>query len=192
MRHKRRRGRLGLVQEHRRALLRNLAKALIVNQRIVTTHVRAKETSKFVDQLITVAKQKTLHARRVLIGRLGSGSEQLVKRLIDLVAPAFENRHGGYTRVIRYKNRVGDGAQLSLLEFTVPVESVEKKSKKKKEKKQLAKEADKKSEPAHPEKHKTEEKPKEKEAKKEKEADKKEAPKKGGFLGTLRKFLKGE
>lgn len=192
MRHKRRRGRLGLVQEHRQALLRNLARALIINQRIVTTHVRAKEASKFVDQLVTTAKNRTLHSRRLLVSKLGSGSERLVKRLIDLIAPVFEKRQGGYTRVLRYRDRVGDGAQLSLLEFTVPIET-EKKKKKKKEKKQPAKEADKKSESAHPEKHKTEEKPKEKESKKEKEAEKKESSKKGGgFLGTLRKFLKGE
>ncbi len=185
MRHKRRRGRLGLVAEHRVALLRNLAKALIVNQRIVTTHVRAKEASKFVDQLITVAKKRTLHARRLLISKLGSGSEQSVKRLIDLIAPACEKKQGGYTRVIRYRNRVGDGAQLSLLEFTVPVDSGEKKPKKKKTKKQPEKEPETKTES-----------PQEKKAagdvSKSREADEKKPEQKGGFLNKLRKFLKGE
>ncbi|MBI4358455.1 MAG: 50S ribosomal protein L17 [Candidatus Omnitrophica bacterium] len=190
MRHGRRNGRLGLVQEHRRALLRNLARHLITRQQIVTTHARAKEASRFVDQLVTIAKEKTLHARRHLIQKLGSGSEAFARRLIDSIAPKFSDRNGGYTRVLHYKNRPGDGASLSLLAFSIPVVEVEeKKPKKKKEPKPVVKEVKEK-------KHKEEaEKPKhpariEEEAKKE-EA-KKETPKKGGFLSSLRRFLKGE
>ena len=100
MRHGRRRGRLGLVQEHRRALIRNLARNLITQQQIVTTHARAKEASRFVDQLVTTAKEKTLHARRQLIRRLGSGSEDFAKRLIETIAPKLNGRNGGYTRVL--------------------------------------------------------------------------------------------
>src|SRR3989338_6352278 len=135
MRHGRRHGRLGgLIQEHRRALIRNLARNLITHQQIVTTHARAKETSRFVDQLVTIAKQKTLHARRHLIQKLGSGSEAFASRLIDSIAPKFSDRKGGYTRVLHYKERAGDGASLSLLAFSVPVVEVEeKKPKRKKE-----------------------------------------------------------
>src|SRR3989338_7711826 len=141
MRHGRRNGRLGLVQEHRRALLRNLARSLITHQQIVTTHARAKETSRFVDQLVTIAKQNTLHARRHLIQKLGSGSETFAKRMIETIAPKLSGRNGGYTRVLHYKERAGDGASLSLLEFSVPVLEVEeKKPKKKKEPKPAVKE----------------------------------------------------
>ncbi len=174
MRHGRRRGRLGIVQDHRKALLRNLARSIILRQQIVTTHVRAKETSKFVDQLVTIAKQNTLHARRELIRKLGSGSEDLARRMLDVIAPKFSDRKGGYTRVLHYKNRVGDGASLSLLEFTIPVVQIAAKKRKKTK------------EPVDSKKH---EHP---EAHKEKEALKEEAPKKGGFLGKLRRFLKGD
>ena len=184
MRHQRRRGRLGLVQEHRRALLRNLARGLIVHQRIITTHGRAKETSRFVDQLITIAKVKSLHARRHLIQKLGSGSELLAKKMIETVAPKFSDRAGGYTRVLRYKDRAGDGASLALLEFSVPVEVIEKKPKKKKEPKPAAKEK-KKEEHAKPSRTVSKEEPV------KTEEEKKETQKKGGFLGTLRRFLKG-
>ena len=171
MRHGRRRGRLGLVQEHRRALLRNLARGLICSQRIVTTHVRAKEASRLVDRLVTVAKQDTLHARRHLVRELGSGSEHLAKRMIEAIAPKFSGRKGGYTRTLHYRIRPGDGASLSLLEFSVPVtELVEKKLKKKKSAK---------VEPAT-------------KGEAEGEKLKKETPKKGGFLSSLRRFLKGD
>lgn len=193
MRHGRRRGRLGLVQEHRRALLRNLARNLITHQEIITTHGKAKETSRFVDQLVTIAKQNNLHARRHLISKLGSGSELYAKRLLEMIAPKFSGRNGGYTRVLHYKERKGDGASLSLLQFTVPVvEIAEKKPKKKKEAKPATKEQAKekpktyvKEEPKKKEEAKKKEEPK-------KEDIKKETPKKGGFLGSLRRFLKGD
>lgn len=178
---------MGLVQEHRRSLLRNLARNLIQNQQIVTTHARAKEASRFVDQLITIAKRNTLHARRHLIAKLGNGSEDLARRMIQMIAPKFSNRAGGYTRVIRYKERIGDGASLSILEFTIPViEAEEKKPRKKKEPKpQAPKEV--KEKPKRPA-------VKEEPAKSEKKPEeiKKEVPKKGGFLSSLRRFIKGD
>lgn len=187
MRHGRSRGRLGLVQEHRQALIRNLARNLITHQQIVTTHARAKEAGRFVDQLVTIAKQNTLHARRHLIQKLGSGSEGFAKRMIEMIAPKLSGRNGGYTRVLHYKERKGDGASLSLLEFSVPVLEVqEKKPKKAKEPKPIVKEVKEK-------KKEESEKPKRQIQKEEakKEETKKETPKKGGFLGSLRRFLKG-
>ncbi len=185
MRHGRTRGRLGLVPEHRRALIRNLARNLITHQQIITTHARAKEASRFVDQLVTIAKQNTLHARRHLIQKLGSGSEGFAKRMVEMIAPKLTDRNGGYTRVLHYKDRAGDGASLSLLEFSIPVIEVEeKKPKKKKEPKpvttkEIKKEVKEKKHPSQKEESK-------------KEEMKKETPKKGGFLSSLRRFLKGE
>lgn len=192
MRHGRKRGRLGLVQEHRKALLRNLARGVILHQRITTTHVRAKEASRFIDRLVTIAKEKTLHARRNLIEKLGSGSELLAKKLIETIAPKFSDRAGGYTRVIRYKERPGDGAMLSILEFTVPIEVKEKKPKKKKEAKPVVKKKDEKEEVKKPEPKVETQAPKKESAKETVKEESKETPKKGGFLGTLRKFLKGD
>jgi len=193
MRHGRRRGRLGLVQEHRRALLRNLARNLITHQEIITTHGKAKEAGRFVDQLVTIAKQNSLHARRHLISKLGSGSEQYAKRLLEMIAPKFSDRNGGYTRVLHYKERKGDGASLSLLQFTIPViEVADKKPKKKKETKPAAKDAVKeKTKALSKEEPKKKIETKKKEEQK-KEDFKKETPKKGGFLGSLRRFLKGD
>jgi len=190
MRHGRRRGRLGLVQEHRRALIRNLARHLIERQQIVTTHARAKEASRFVDQLVTIAKQGTLHARRHLVQKLGSGSETHAKRMVDSIAPKLTHRNGGYTRVLHYKVRPGDGASLSLLEFSIPVVEAEpKKPKKKKEPKPVLKETkEKERKKEEPEKAK---RPSRKEEVKADEP-KKETHKKGGFLSSLRRFLKGD
>jgi len=160
----------------------------------MTTHIRAKEASSFVDKLITTAKQKNLHARRQLIQTLGSGSEALAKRLIEVIAPKFSDRHGGYTRVLHYRERCGDGAMLSVLEFSVPIEVREKKPKKKKEPKAVpAKDKDKKKEEKEPtKKSEPKSEPKAEPETSKPEPQKEEAPKKGGFLGALRKFLKGD
>lgn len=192
MRHGRRHGRLGgLIQEHRRSLLRNLARNLITHQQILTTHHRAKEASRFVDQLVTIAKQKTLHARRHLIQKLGSGSEEFAKRMVEVIAPKLADRNGGYTRVLRYKERLGDGASLSILEFSVPVIEIgEKKPKKKKEPKPAAVKEVKEKKKGEPEKPKRPQTSPKEEA--TKEEPKKEIPKKGGFLSSLRQFLKGD
>lgn len=188
--HQRRRGRLALEPEHRRSLIRNLAKELITHQRVVTTRLRAKEAARFTEKLITIARGNNLHARRRLVAELGSGTEAVAKRLIEVVVPKFSDRKGGYTRVLHYQVRKGDGAQLALVEFSTPVEIVEKKAKKKKEhkptetkevhEKKISKE---KEEPKSEKKEKSEEK---------KDVSGKETPKKGGFLSGLRKFLTGK
>ncbi len=194
--HQRRRGRLSLETEHRISLIRNLTKELLTHQRVVTTHLRAKAAAQFTEKLITIAKQNTLHARRRLIAELGSGTETFAKRLIEVVAPKFSDRKGGYTRVLHYRFRKGDGAQLALLEFTTPIETTEKKPKKEKKKKEakiththeihekkVSKEDIRKPDVS-------EEKKKAKAA--DDETPAKETPKKGGFLGNLRKFLTGK
>lgn len=191
--HGRRRGRLSLETEHRLSLIRNLTKELVAHQRVITTQNRAKEAARFAEKLITIAKKKSLHSRRRLIAELGNGTESIAKRLIDVVAPKFSDRQGGYTRILRYKYRQGDGAQLALLEFSVPIETTEKKPRK--EKKAKATPSTKEIKEASPKVSKEEfreEKKKSKSEKSEKEDSSKETPKKGGFLGGLRKFLTGK
>ena len=199
MRHQRQRFKLGVKTHHRKALLRNLVKSLVVRKRITTTLAKAKAASSFADQVVQIAKQGDLSARRLLISRLGC--PDTARTLIRDIAPQFQSRQGGYTRVLRLdKNRMGDNAQLALLEFTAVIEAPAKSRKPKKEKK--AKPA-KHEEQTHAPSEKKREKEHEhkKEIKKEKETptqeakllkEKKESEKKGGFLGALRKFLKGD
>jgi large subunit ribosomal protein L17 len=185
MRHQRRRRTLGIVSEHRTALLRNTVRALVLKKRIETTHARAKETSAFADKMITIAKRDGLHARRLLITKVRD--PEIASILIKQIAPLFKGREGGYTRVLRLGYRKGDGAQMALLEWTAVFEAPAKKAKKKK-----AAKPEEKTSAKTPAK----ESPKAADAKKEsepsKQAEKKDAEKKGGFLGKLRKFLKGD
>jgi large subunit ribosomal protein L17 len=160
-------------------------RALVLKKRIETTHAKAKETSALADKMITIAKRDGLHARRLLISKVRD--PEIARILVTQIAPLFKDRKGGYTRVLRMGYRAGDGAQMALLEWTAVFEAPAKKAKKKK----AAKPAEKASEKAP-----AKESPKAAEAKKEsevpKQTEKKDSEKKGGFLGKLRKFLKGD
>ena len=155
---------------------------LVIRKRIQTTFAKAKEASAFADQMITLAKRGDLHARRVLISRLGCS--QTAHTLITQIAPHFKERQGGYTRVLHLGNRKGDNAQTALLEFSTLIEAPEKTKKPKKEKKPKEVKHEHAPKPAAP--------AKETKAKGPEDKDKKESEKKGGFLSTLRKFLKGD
>ncbi len=192
MRHQRLRGRLGVKTKHRKALLRNLVRNLVIHKRIKTTLAKAKAACSFADRMVELAKKGDLHSRRLLISRLGC--PQTARLLVDQIAPHFKERHGGYTRVLHLSPwRVGDGSQMALLEFTAIMEAPEKSKKPKKAKREKEKE----SRPeVSTEKSKKEKETPVSEAAQEKEkkpaAPKKESEKKGGFLNALRKFLKGD
>lgn len=191
MRHGRIKGKLGVKTKHRKALLRNLVRNLVIRKRIRTTWRKAKVASSFADSMVELAKRGGLHARRTLISRLGC--PDTANTLIMQIAPHFKDRKGGYTRVLRLGgNRVGDNAEMALLEFTALIEAPEKPKKPKKEKKAVQEEAPKpkKEKVKAPEKETKE--PKSPEGKKSEAKDKKEAEKKGGFLGALRRFIKGD
>jgi large subunit ribosomal protein L17 len=113
--------------KERNALLKNLAKDLVLHERIVTTTARAKAVSPFVERLITRAKEDTLTNRRYLATRLRA--ENVVRKLIELVGPTFKERPGGYTRIIRLLPRVGDSANMAVLEFVENVSEVAAKKK---------------------------------------------------------------
>lgn len=116
MRHLKTGRKLNRTAAHRRALIRNLLKALIQREQIQTTDAKAKELRRWADRVVTLGKRNTLHARRLAYAQLGSRA--LVSRLFDDIAPRFENRAGGYTRIIKLGPRRGDAAPLSLIEFT--------------------------------------------------------------------------
>src|SRR5690242_13244641 len=116
MRHLKAGRKLGRNASHRLALMRNLARALIEHERIITTVEKAKEARRFVEKLITLSKQGTLHARRLALARLPD--RDAVAKLFDEIAPRFADRPGGYTRVIkRHERRLGDAGQTAFLEL---------------------------------------------------------------------------
>ncbi len=116
MRHLKTGRKLGRTAAHRKALMRNLLKALLVREQIQTTDAKAKELRRWADRMVTLGKKQTVHARRLAFSLLGSRT--LVQRLFDEVAPRFEQRAGGYTRVLKLGVCPGDAAPISLIEFT--------------------------------------------------------------------------
>ncbi len=116
MRHQKGGNRLSRNRSLRKATLRDLAKATLIQERICTTSSRAKEARKLVDQLITLGKKDTLAARRAAFAVLCDHG--LVSQLFRETAPRFKSREGGYTRIIPYMNRNGDNAEMVFLELT--------------------------------------------------------------------------
>jgi large subunit ribosomal protein L17 len=117
MRHLKDGRKLNRTAAHRKALMRNLVKALLQREQIRTTDAKAKELRRWADRIVTLGKKGSLHARRLAFAYLGS--RKLVKHLFDDVAPRFHERAGGYTRVLKIGPRRGDAASLSLVELTV-------------------------------------------------------------------------
>ena len=124
MRHRVAHRKLGRVTEHRMAMLRNQATALIRYEHIETTVPRAKELRPFVERLITIAKRgvaggdgngRLLHARRLVARELVD--REVVGKLFDSIAPRFAERPGGYTRILRLGYRRGDSAEVAQLEL---------------------------------------------------------------------------
>ena len=101
---------------HRRALMRNMVTSLIMEGRIVTTDAKAKELRRHADRMITLGKAKTLAARRR--ARTFVQTDEALKKLFDDVAPRFDGRSGGYTRIIKLGVRRGDGAPTAIIELT--------------------------------------------------------------------------
>lgn len=143
MRHRVKGRKLGRTASHREATLRALALAIIENKEIKTTLAKAKEARRVIERLITYSKKDTLHARRLAYKMLNR--HDAVKQLFDEIGPTYEGRNGGYTRIIKLGQRIGDGAEMAILQlvgFESMPEMVEpaKPSKKKSAKKTSAKE----------------------------------------------------
>ena len=107
---------LGVQNKHRRSMLANLTKDLIMNERIETTETRAKEARKFVDKMITYGKKGDLVSRRKALAFLHNDAE-VVKKVFDVLAPRYANRNGGYTRILKLTERKGDDALMVILEL---------------------------------------------------------------------------
>lgn len=115
MRHRKRGRQLGRNSKHRLALFRNLVTSLMEHERIETTEAKAKELRGITDRLITLGKQGTLQARRGALRVLRT--KQTVQKLFDDIAKRFPERNGGYTRIIKTRQRPGDAAKLVAIEL---------------------------------------------------------------------------
>ena len=107
---------LGRDNKHRRSMLANQTKDVIMNERIVTTETRAKEVRKFVDKMITYGKNGSLVSRRQALAFLQNDTEA-VKKVFDELAPRYKERNGGYTRILKTEERRGDDALMVILEL---------------------------------------------------------------------------
>jgi len=124
MRHRKSFKKLSRTREHRRALLRNLVTSLFIHERIETTVVKAKESRRLGERMITFAKRGDLAARRH-VARFVHGDD-VVKKLFETVAPWYADRNGGYTRIIKIGRRLGDAGETALLELVKSPELKEK------------------------------------------------------------------
>lgn len=107
---------LGRDNKHRRSLLANQTKDVIMNERITTTETRAKEVRKFVDKMISYGKDGSLVARRKALAFLHNDTEA-VKKVFDELAPRYQERNGGYTRIVKLTERRGDDTLMVILEL---------------------------------------------------------------------------
>jgi large subunit ribosomal protein L17 len=115
MRHLKRTAKLGRTPEHRNAMLANLVCSLIEHKRVTTTLAKAKAARSVAEKMVTLGKSGTIHDRRLAVARLHQ--EDAAKILFKEIAPAFKERNGGYTRIIRMNQRNGDAAQRAILEW---------------------------------------------------------------------------
>ncbi|HNX03101.1 MAG: 50S ribosomal protein L17 [Candidatus Cloacimonas sp.] len=115
MRHRVEGRKFGREMDARRLMMRNLVKSMIEHGQLKTTLPKAKELRRYVERVITYGKNDTVHSRRLAYSVLGNRT--LVKKLFDEIAPAFEGRNGGYTRVLKAGFRRGDNAPMAIIQF---------------------------------------------------------------------------
>jgi len=115
MYHGRAKRRFNRTAEHRKAMFMNMCQALIKHEQIVTTLPKAKDLRPVVEKLVTLGKRGDLHCRRQAIAAIRDAV--LVRKLFDVLAPRYKDRHGGYTRVLKAGFRYGDNAPMAVIEF---------------------------------------------------------------------------
>ncbi len=130
MRHNVHGRKLGRTSAHRKALFRNQLASLVQNERIETTLQKAKELRPIAERVVTKGKQASVHARRLVNRWLADRT--LVKKVFDEIGPRFMDRPGGYLRIVKLGPRLGDGAEMAVLEFVERGETVVDEDRKKK------------------------------------------------------------
>jgi large subunit ribosomal protein L17 len=132
MRHLKAYRKLGMNASHRKAMMRNMVTSLIEHERIETTDIRAKELRRLADRMVTLGKRGDLHSMRLSLKTIRT--KTAAKKLFDELAPRFKEKQGGYTRIVKVGRRLGDNADMSILEWSLP-QATEDSSKKKSAKK---------------------------------------------------------
>lgn len=115
MRHQIKGRKLNKTGSHKRAMFSNMSASLIEHEQIVTTVAKAKELRPFLEKLVTRAKNASVHDRRIILSKIRD--EAAVSKLIDVIAPRYANRPGGYIRILKAGYRYGDCAPRALIEF---------------------------------------------------------------------------
>lgn len=115
MRHNKSGRTLGRKPDHRQHMMRNMVTSFLQNEKITTTVTRAKELRKLAEKMITLGKRGDLHSRRQALRVIRE--PQVVARLFEMIAPRFADRPGGYTRILRLENRLGDNAPMAIIEL---------------------------------------------------------------------------
>lgn len=146
MRHRRKNIKFSRPRAQREALMRSLLRTLIIYESIRTTESKAKSLRPHIDKLIEWGKDNTLHTRRLAYRILND--HRLVKKLFKDIAPRFMNTNGGYTRIIDVGRRKGDGAKVSIIEFTKIEKKLKSKKSKGKKDKVVSTQVEKKEEPS--------------------------------------------
>lgn len=146
MRHHKAGRKLGRQSSHRVSMLRNMVTSFFDDESIETTDAKAKELRKLAEKMITLGKQGSLHARRHALAVIKD--RKVVKKLFEDIAPRFQERQGGYTRIFKAGYRPGDGALLSVVELTSKASSTKKGKAKTKGKASTSKSVSKKKQPS--------------------------------------------
>lgn len=115
MRHGKKIAKLGRNPSHRKAMMANMVTSLLSEEKITTTHTRAKELRRSAEHMITFAKRGDLHARRQVLRFVAD--KQVVAKLFDELGPRYKGRNGGYTRIVKLGPRRGDGTFMSIIEL---------------------------------------------------------------------------
>ncbi len=115
MRHHNANRKFGRKTDQRAALLRSLARELFLHGKIVTTEAKAKEVRPYAEELITIAREGDLSATRLVSARLANNV--IVKKLVKTIAPAYKDRKGGYTRIVKLERRPSDGSKMAVIEL---------------------------------------------------------------------------
>lgn len=144
MRHRHKGRKLGRTKSHRDLMLRNLVASLFEKESVRTTEARAKEARKLAEKVLTWGKKGDLHSRRLALRHIPDAG--MIKKVFETIAPRFEGRDGGYTRIIKLSTRRGDAAPIVLLELTEKSKEIEDEKAARKAKKEAKKEAKRKAE----------------------------------------------
>ena len=115
MRHKRKGRKLGRTSAHRKAMLANMVTSLFEHEKIKTTEPKSKELRRTAEKLITLAKRDNLHARRLAAKTVRD--KEILSKLFDEIAPRYQDRNGGYTRIMKLGPRFGDAAPMTIIEL---------------------------------------------------------------------------